>query len=198
MSRFSELLRAAVSEFLPIKAGQAESLEAHYELMMRWNRRTSLTTISSLEEAVVRHYAESLFLAAALPADVGSVADLGSGAGFPGLPLAVVRQNSQVSLVESNARKCVFLREASRHLANVKVCESRAEKIDDHFDAAISRAVNWKGSVPVLARLAERVFLLLGQDDAEALASSSDAFEWRRQRLLPWGRRRVLLEGSRR
>src|ERR1700681_467468 len=115
-------------------------LQAHYELLLRWNRVLNLTTIDSLEEAIERHYCESLFLAVHLSPSPLHLADVGSGAGFPGIPVAVVRPDCTVTLIESHKRKAVFLREAARKLPNVRVLSQRGEDIKERFDCAVSRA----------------------------------------------------------
>src|ERR1017187_6190482 len=101
---------------------------------MRWNRSLNLTAIRSREEAIERHYCESLFLGARLPAGALRIADVGSGAGFPGFPVAVLRPECSVTLIESHKRKAVFLREASRTLPNVRVFAKRAEDVGERFD----------------------------------------------------------------
>ncbi len=194
MSRFTDLLVEAAEEVCALTASQLELLESHYQLMMRWNERINLTTVTRLEKVVIRHYAESLFLASFIPEEPGSIADLGSGAGFPGFPIAVVRPASMVALVESNARKCVFLREASRGLSNVSIHQSRAEGLDRRFDLVVSRAVNWKRAIKLLSKLSDRVVLLLGEHDAEEV-SANQLFDWYPFRRIPWGTRRILLEG---
>src|ERR1700686_1014922 len=97
--------------------------------MFRWNKTINLTRIEGIEEAVDRHYAESLFLGANLPAGPLKIADVGSGAGFPGIPVAILRPEVAVSLIESHQRKGVFLKEATRRLQNVTVISKRAEHV---------------------------------------------------------------------
>ncbi len=113
---FADLLRERLRGIVELSPGQIAALEAHYELLVRWNKTVNLTTITSLEEAVERHYCESLFLGAHLPAGNLRVVDVGSGAGFPGFPVAILRPECSVTLVESHQRKAVFLREASRKI----------------------------------------------------------------------------------
>jgi 16S rRNA G527 N7-methylase RsmG len=129
--------------FLPtLDSQQIAALEAHLELLERWNRTINLTAIKSREEAISKHVGESLFLAANLPSGALSVCDLGSGGGFPGIPAAIARPDCQVTLVESDVRKGVFLREASRQLPNIRVLTQRFEAMVGEFDCLISRAVN--------------------------------------------------------
>ena len=111
---FADILRARLACIIDLSPAQVSALDAHYQLLLRWNRTLNLTRVESLEEAVERHYCESVFLASHLPAGPLRVADIGSGAGFPGFPVAVARPDCQVTLIESHQRKAVFLREASR------------------------------------------------------------------------------------
>ncbi len=88
-AQFEALLRSNLRGVCQLSAEQLELLHGHYQLLTRWNQVLNLSSIRTLEAAVVRHYCESLFLAANLPADAHSVADVGSGGGFPGIPIAV-------------------------------------------------------------------------------------------------------------
>ncbi|MGE5568754.1 MAG: 16S rRNA (guanine(527)-N(7))-methyltransferase RsmG [Rhodospirillales bacterium] len=190
---FEELLARHFSAFGSLSSGQLALLRGHYELLVRWNRVLNLTAIKRLEEAVVRHYCESLFLGVHLPAEGVSVLDVGSGAGFPGIPIAVLRPECEVVLAESHQRKAAFLREATRDWPNVRVEARRAEEIDRASDWVVSRAVRWD---KVIALAQRRVSLLLGNEDAQA-ASAARGFNWEPVIPLPWGQRRVLLLGSR-
>lgn len=148
---------------------QAAVLERHYELLCKWNKVLNLTRIEGVEEAVQRHYCEALFLAEVLPAGVGlRVADIGSGAGFPGFPLAVARPEAEVTLIESHQRKAVFLREAARGLGNVRVLAARAEDVAEEFDWAVSRAVSYDDLTKPLRRFGSRVALLTGAEEPPA------------------------------
>jgi len=152
---FRELLFQRVSGFCHLSASQLELLEQHYELMLHWNKTINMTRIEGVEESVDRHYAESLFLGSRLPAGRLRVADVGSGAGFPGIPIAVLRPELSVSLIESHRRKAVFLKEATRCLSNVKVISNRAEDVGERFDWIVSRAVSWRDleGLPLASRL---------------------------------------------
>jgi 16S rRNA G527 N7-methylase RsmG len=134
---------AEYQESLPkLDSHQIGALEAHLELLERWNRTINLTAIKSREEAVSKHIGESLFLAAHLPSGTLDICDLGSGGGFPGIPCAIARPDCRFTLVESDVRKGVFLREASRKLPNIRVLTQRFESLEGEFDWLISRAVN--------------------------------------------------------
>jgi len=190
---FADLLAQQLSGIAQLTSGQMSALEAHYEMMLRWNRKVNLTSVSGLEEIVERHYCESLFLAARLPAEPLRIADIGSGAGFPGVPIAVYRPDCRVVLIESHRRKCVFLREVSRTLPNVTVLAERAEAVKEQFDRAISRAVSYQDLVPILKKMAPNADLLTG---AEAPPEEL-GFTWDAPAALPWGERRFLRRGHR-
>jgi 16S rRNA (guanine527-N7)-methyltransferase len=148
---------------------QAGVLEQHYELLCRWNRALNLTRVEQLEEAVERHYCEALFLAEQIPDIAGlRIADIGSGPGFPGFPVAVVRPQCSVTLIESHQRKAVFLREVSRGLGNVRVLAARAESVGETFDWVISRAVSYGDLGKEIGRFGGRVALLTGGEEPPA------------------------------
>jgi 16S rRNA (guanine527-N7)-methyltransferase len=175
----------------PLSAEQAAALEAHLELLLRWNQKLNLTAIRSREEAIERHYCESLFLGASLPAGPLTIADVGSGAGFPGFPVAVQRPDCRVTLIESHQRKAVFLREASRGLPNIRVLARRAEEVEERFDWVISRAVSYQDLCPFLKKLAGNADLLTGSEaPPEELG-----FIWNAAVPLPWGKQRFLWTG---
>lgn len=136
------------------------ALQRHHELLQKWNQRLNLTRIDSIE----RNYGESLFLGRHLPEGALRICDIGSGAGFPGFPVAVLRPDCQVTLIESHQRKAVFLKEASRGMGNVRVLAVRAEDVRERFDWAVSRAVSAEDLAPFLGRLAWRVALLTGAE----------------------------------
>src|SRR5271167_1086624 len=138
---FKELLAAEFAPYGTLAETQLDELERHYISLTRWNERLNLTRICELGDSVRFHYCESLFLAQSLPPGAQRIVDIGSGAGFPGIPVAVFRPDCSVTLVESHQRKAVFLREAARDLPNVKVIAKRAEEVQGRFDWLISRAV---------------------------------------------------------
>jgi 16S rRNA (guanine(527)-N(7))-methyltransferase RsmG len=178
---FRELLEREFGPYGSLTAGQLDLLEAHYNLLRQWNTRLNLTRIDSPEEAVRLHYCESLFIGTKLRAGPLNIADVGSGAGFPGIPLAVLRPECMVTLVESHRRKAVFLREASRNLANVQVVTSRAENLKTEFDWVVSRAVS--SSDVIKLSISNNFALLVGGEEAFGFES--------RQRI-PWGTNRFL------
>lgn len=189
----SAALRDFLAERFPLPPGQLDALQAHYELLVRWNRVLNLTRIEDAREAAERHYGESLFLASHLPAGSLRIADVGSGAGFPGFPVAVARPECEVSLVESHQRKAVFLREAGRGSKNIRVLAVRAEAVRDEFDWVVSRAVSYEDLGRTIGRLAPNAALLTG---AEAPGEEL-SFCWNEPIPLPWGNHRFLRIGRR-
>ena len=185
---FADCLRLKLAGAVELTAEQISILEAHYELLGRWNRILNLTRIDSMEAGIERHYAESLFLGAHLPRRPLLVVDVGSGAGFPGIPVAVLRPDCSVTLVESHRRKAVFLREATRRLSNVVVRAERAEDLRERFDCAVSRAVSYGDLVPALRKLADAAELLTGIEPPPAALG----FRWSPPIRLPWGKNRFL------
>lgn len=182
---FRELLTREFAPFGSLSSGQLDALEAHYRLMMRWNERINLTRIRKLEDIVRFHYCESLFLASKLPPGPFRVADIGSGAGFPGLPLGIFRPDLEVTLVESHRRKAVFLTQASAGLENIKVVPVRAEELKSHYDWVVSRAV--VSSEVISLSLATDYALLIAEADLIALPHSRAIFR------VPWGANRMLV-----
>lgn len=126
-----------------LSESQLGSFEAYLELILRWNGRTNLTAIRDEEGILRRHFVESIACAAAIPAGVVSVLDLGSGAGFPGIPIAICRPEVHVTLAESQGKKAAFLAEAVRTLGlTAKVHAARAENLTQSYDCVTMRAVD--------------------------------------------------------
>jgi 16S rRNA (guanine527-N7)-methyltransferase len=194
-SRFREILGKEISSLVTLTETQVAQLEEHYDLMMRWNERMNLTSIRTVEEAVTRHYCESLFVGSRLSLPEGStLVDVGTGAGFPGIPIAILHPEFKVSLVESHQRKSVFLREATRLLPAIRVLGTRIESVTESFNLLLSRAVEINALLPLLPKLAANAALMLGEDDVKKL-SSTPTWKWQDPIKLPWGDRRYLLFG---
>ncbi|TAK38780.1 MAG: 16S rRNA (guanine(527)-N(7))-methyltransferase RsmG [Lysobacteraceae bacterium] len=135
----------------------AAPLLAYLALLLRWNRAYNLTAIREPGEMVRKHLLDSLAMHAsvdAIAARGGALADLGTGAGLPGIPLAIAKPGLQVALVESNGKKARFMREALRTLGlrNARVVESRIEAVDEpgRFDAITARAL---ATLPLILEL---------------------------------------------
>ena len=131
----------------------APRLQAYLALLDRWNRAYNLTAIRDPREMVAKHVLDSLAMQPFVR-ELGTLADLGAGAGFPGIPLALALPDLRVTLVESNGKKARFLREAVRtlHLDNARVAESRIEALDEPaaYDAITARAL---ATLPLILQL---------------------------------------------
>lgn len=193
--RFVDLLATHLAPFQPLSPEQADRLVAHYELLARWNEVINLTSIGNLEEVVLRHYCESIFLGTLLPGEGLTILDMGSGGGFPGVPLAIVFPLSRYILVESHQRKAVFLREATRAYGNVRVFAGRAEAFEGQVDWVVSRAVRPGEVARVAGRFGSRIGLLMGEGDLGDLRKVR-GIQWREPVKLPWGERRIALVGE--
>ena len=124
-------------------ADLAKGMEAYLELLIRWNARTNLTAVRDRSGILSRHFIECMACARILPPDIGTLLDFGSGAGLPGIPIALCRPEIVVTLAESQGKKAAFLREAVRTIGFVaSVHSGRAELISARFDCVILRAVD--------------------------------------------------------
>lgn len=150
--RLEQRLRPGL-DALGIDPAHADALLAYLTLLERWNRTYNLTAIRDIGEMVDKHLLDSLAMQAHV-AGVARLADLGTGPGLPGIPLAIVHPRLQVTLVESNGKKARFLREAVRRLGldNADVVESRIEAFDaaGRFDAITARAL---ATLPLILEL---------------------------------------------
>jgi 16S rRNA (guanine527-N7)-methyltransferase len=139
--RLNSLLASACLD--PLDPALGERFEDYLGLLMRWNARINLTAIRDEEGILTRHFVESIACARALPAGIGTLLDFGSGAGFPGVPIALCRPEIAVTLAESQGKKAAFLQEAVRVLGlATKVYAGRAELLKARFDCVVLRAVD--------------------------------------------------------
>lgn len=158
ITRFQKELRSAIEDFgiAPLLPEQSQRLAEHYSLLNDWNRRLNLTRITAPKDAARRHYAESL-CGARLIGDGRKVLDVGSGAGFPGIPLAVIRPDLSVTALEPNLKKAIFLREAKARLGltNFEVDQARLEDFDwSKYDLLVSRAIDRaEQMIPAIIRM---------------------------------------------
>jgi 16S rRNA (guanine527-N7)-methyltransferase len=168
--RITALLQPFVPEISPELVSE---LQAYLELLLRWNARINLTAVRDPEQIVTRHFGESLFTARVLR-EAGTLtpnatlADLGSGAGFPGIPIKLFAPELHVTLIESQNKKATFLREVTRALglSHIVVHCGRAESWDQPADIVTLRAVEkFETILPVAAGLVSprgTLCLLLG------------------------------------
>jgi 16S rRNA (guanine527-N7)-methyltransferase len=161
-------LSPAPAELLP-------KLSLYLDLLLKWNARTNLTAIRDPEEIVRRHFGESLFAAQHIgPCD--TLLDLGSGAGFPGLPIALLHPEIHVTLAESQNKKSTFLREVARTLAlgNVEIWPARVESMPParQFHTVTMRAVdNMPAAIAAATPRATHQLFLLTSTDQPTLPS---------------------------
>ncbi len=140
-SRLLARLRKGIDQLdLNVSADACERLIDYVELLARWNAAYNLTAVRALPDMVSHHLLDSLSIATF--ASGASLADLGSGAGLPGIPLAILAPGREHVLIDSNGKKARFLREATRvlGLSNVRVEQVRVEQAQGQFDAVTARA----------------------------------------------------------
>jgi 16S rRNA (guanine527-N7)-methyltransferase len=197
-------IRAALLPFgVQADDALAGAIRQYMDLLLRWNAKISLTSITKPSEIIKRHFGESLFAINAAGIRGGRLADVGSGAGFPGLPLKMAIPGIELTLIESNHRKSAFLAEAARTLglSGVRIIAKRVTDVAGESlsaDFIISRAL---GSYEELMQWASkslsadgRVALWLGLRDAESLLALS-GWSWEKPIPIPLSKERVLLVG---
>ena len=217
----SEQGRRPGEEPAVLSATQLQHISTYIDILLRWNARINLTAIRNEEEIVTRHFGESLFAARhlfPLTAHVEQdafvrqserrseicVADLGSGAGFPGLPIKLWAPEISLTLIESNQKKAAFLREVVRALTltNVNIQNVRAEELNPEqtFDLVTLRAVErFVAILPTAARLVApggRLALLIGSSQVNAAQEILPEFFWQPEILVPSSKTRSLLIGT--
>lgn len=143
MSIEQEIAQGAHALGLQLPEDAAARMAAHLALVEKWNRVHNLTAVREAGQMVRLHVLDSLTLLPHLPA-AGRIADIGTGAGFPGIPLAIARPDLEVALLDSSHKKCAFLEQARAELRldNVTVVCERVQrwKPPRGFDAVVSRA----------------------------------------------------------
>jgi 16S rRNA (guanine527-N7)-methyltransferase len=203
MQLTDDQIRSRLTPFhVELDPDQLALVRKYVDLLELWNRKISLVSPSDISHLLERHVGESLFAASAVPIRQGRLADVGTGAGFPSIPLKILVPGLELTLIESNQRKSAFLSEAVRslHFTSCKVVASRYEDFDSsqEFNFITCRAVgNYEDLLRwARSRLAEEgeVVLWLGIDDAAQL-SKTTGWNWRESILIPSSNRRVLLIG---
>ena len=198
-------IRKALSEFqIDVDANQIAQIQEYIRLLLVWNEKVNLTAIRDPLEILYRHFCESMFATKVVDLGQCRLADIGTGAGFPGLALKILLPAAQVVLVESNIKKATFLAEVVRALgitgANVLV--SRYEELGEEIapmDFLLARALGefeaflkWAASARVDAK---KVVLWLGASDVEQVRKSP-RWAWEPAVTVPQSLRRVLLIGT--
>ena len=180
---------------------QTKQLIDYFTLLLRWNARTNLTAVREPEAILRRHFIESIAVAQALPAGIATLLDYGSGAGFPGIPIAICRPEIAVTLAESQNKKAAFLQEAIRVTGiSARVHPGRAEILTEAFDCITLRAVdNMDQAVQSAAHLVSPngwLAPLTTRAELPTLQSSmsvaSACFTWSEPHPLPGSDQRIL------
>jgi 16S rRNA (guanine527-N7)-methyltransferase len=199
--RIEQLLRGYK---YPVTREFGVQLRAYIHLFVKWNERISLTTVTDPVEIIKFHFGESLFAASAVALQESRLADVGTGAGFPGIPLAMAVPGIEVVLIESNSKKCVFLAEVLRELqlSNVSIFRGRMENFplrSNSFDFVAARALGMHNELLEWSRehlsASGKLILWLGDADSAAIAAKSD-WRWSDRILIPGSQGRFILSGS--
>jgi 16S rRNA (guanine527-N7)-methyltransferase len=212
-SRIAQLLEPFLDNATapPLAPAALNQISTYIDLLLRWNARVNLTAVRTTEQIVTRHFGESLFAARHLlplpePSPLSPSApapltvDLGSGAGFPGLPMKMWSPQTKMTLIESNHKKATFLREAIRALTltNIDVFPGRGEDFPPAFATLVTlRAVErFDQSLPIAAALLApkgRLALLIGQSQVARANELLPALHWTKPLPIPLSESRVLL-----
>lgn len=200
------VIRRALEEFkLPAYDDQAVQIQQYISLLLTWNDKVNLTAIRDPLEILYRHFCESMFAGISVPIEHGRLADVGSGGGFPGLPLKILRPSLQVFLVESNLKKATFLAEVIRELGlkDAQVIVRRYEELGEEvapLDYVCARALgeypkflDWAHSDRITAK---RVVLWIGANDLPDIKKVL-TWDWQEPIAVPNSLRRLLLVGTR-
>jgi 16S rRNA (guanine527-N7)-methyltransferase len=189
--------------FIQLDETRLRAISIYIDLLLKWNARINLTAVREPNEIVQRHFGESLFAAKYLLDQYlpQAAIDLGSGAGFPGVPFALLAPEVGVTLIESQQKKATFLKELIHALGlkNVKVFSDRAENYPDTADLVMLRAVEKFGqALREAVRLAKpggRVGLMIGSGQVELAKKLATDMSWEAIRV-PWSLSRELLIGE--
>jgi 16S rRNA (guanine527-N7)-methyltransferase len=195
----------ALGEFqLTATNEQVLQIQQYIRILLYWNDKVNLTAIRDPLEILYRHFCESMYAAVAVPVEHGRLADVGSGGGFPGLPLKILRPDLRIFLVESSIKKVTFLAEVTRELGlnDVQVLARRYEELGEEvapLDFVCSRALGefpafleWAKSEQIAAK---RVILWIGARDLPEIQKIR-TWDWAEPLQVPNSLRRLLLVGT--
>ena len=200
-ARLNVLLESAGLE--PLEAELCVRFEVYLSLILRWNARVNLTAIRDEEGILSRHFVESIACARCLPSGIATLLDFGSGAGFPGIPIALCRPEIAVTLAESQGKKAAFLLEAVRLLGIAStVYSGRAETLKTQFDCVTLRAVDrMQEATEAASRLVRPggwLAPMTTRADLAALeAAAGGEYSWGQTIQLPGSEDRVVAIGKR-
>jgi 16S rRNA (guanine527-N7)-methyltransferase len=200
-----QAIERATKEFkLTLSDSQVEQIQQYTRILWAWNDKVNLTAIRDPLEVLYRHFCESMFAAALLPVENCRLADVGSGGGFPGLPLKIIRPDLQLFLVECNVKKATFLAEVIRELGltDARVLVSRYQELGEEvapLDVVCSRALGdfpnflaWAASPSVSAK---QLLLWLGARDLDEVRAQP-SWTWSEPVPIPKSLQRFLLTGD--
>jgi 16S rRNA (guanine527-N7)-methyltransferase len=208
MSESSDAIQLRMNTLLaeagqpPVDSVLSQGFENYLSLILRWNARVNLTAVRDEDGIFSRHFVESIVCARTLPADISTLLDFGSGAGFPGIPIALCRPEIAVTLAESQGKKAAFLQEAVRVLGlSAKVHSGRSETLAREFDCVTLRAVDkMHQAVQAAAQLVRPggwLALMTTESELEGLrGAAGPGFVWRSPVQLPRSDDRVLALGA--
>ncbi len=214
-ARIAELLQPYLAQPGPASADKTSTLaldqlkyiSTYIDILLRWNSRINLTAVREPEEIVRRHFGESLFAARCLFPNVNNqlptrVIDIGSGAGFPGLPIKLWLAQAHVTLIESNHKKVAFLREVIRalRLMDIDVFSGRADTYSEPpGDVVTLRAVEkFEATLPIARKLlasGAQLALLIGEAQCQKAKELKPSIRWSEPISFPVSLNRVLLIG---
>ena len=143
---YLDLQKALLNEGINVSDNQLALFQQYSSLLISWNEKFNLTAITDEKQIIEKHFLDSLFLAKYINLDNKKVLDIGTGAGFPGIPLAIIFPNASFYLSDSNGKKITFLKEVVKelNLNNVTIIQSRIEEMNkyrDQFDYVSARAL---------------------------------------------------------
>jgi 16S rRNA (guanine527-N7)-methyltransferase len=197
-------ITSALAPFqVQLSLGQIAQIREYVRLLLKWNQSISLTSVVDPMEIVARHFGESMFVSCLFPVEKCRLADLGAGAGFPGLALKIACPTLRIMLIESNKKKCAFLSEVVRALEmnNVEVSPVRFDEIRTSSDFAEIVTARALGEFPEILRWAKasltqrgHVVLWLGGEDASKV-STMPGWLWQPAVKIPDSQRRFVLIG---
>ena len=165
-------------------------LQIYFDLLVKWQKAINLVSPKTIDQAWERHFADSAQLQILIPSNIKTIADLGSGAGFPGMVLAILNPKLQIHLIESDGRKCEFLRTVSRETSvHISIHNKRVEGIltDINPDLITARAFSsllniFDFACPVLAQKSNLSLLLLkGQGVEKEMEEARQKYEFSAQ-----------------
>jgi 16S rRNA (guanine527-N7)-methyltransferase len=181
-----------------------EKIRVYIALLLRWNQRVSLTALTNISDILQVHFGESIFATSAVPIGNGRLADVGTGAGFPGIPINIARPHLDIRLIEPNVKKCAFLSEVVRALQlDAEVIRGRMETALEQcapLNYATSRAVGYWDEILNLRNHLEIngkfVFWVGEQAIAELTAKRRELWSWGEPIRIPGTIKRFLLVGT--